>query len=230
MDACIIRELCIELRPKTFSAGDFVYRFGNRAVEGIVFIRKGIAKVFAQDSKQNKILSRGQYHDTNALFSTTPRTDSLKALSSLDVVMLSKSSFDIVMETYASVDPESIQRAIEDFQSMLIADSLEDDPSSTRSSPVPQEAGPNDCSDRVRQRERSGSFLSDRLGTSIESERSAKNTSEINMKIVSNSDQSSDAQDFSAKVTDTKRQLILELDREIHHTHPLYSQDAHQVS
>jgi CRP-like cAMP-binding protein len=176
MESCVIRELCIELRPKTFSAGDFVYRYGNRAVEGIVFIRKGIAKCFAQNSKQNKILSRGQYHQTSSLFTNAPRSDSLKALSSLDVVTLSKSRFDSVMEAYAIVDPDGIQRALEDFQSMLIAEAI-DDRSSTCSSPVgPEGAG----SEEFKRKGSSGSVSSDRMRKSDESDRSAKNTSDMN--------------------------------------------------
>lgn len=179
MESCIIRELCIELRPKTFAAGDFVYRCGNRSVEGLIFIRKGIAKIFAQNSKRNKILSRGQCHDTSALFSNAPRCDSLKALSSLDVVTLSKTSFDKVMETYASVDPESIQRALEDFQSMLVAESIEDDMSSNCSSALGPQDASEDLSDRVKRKGSAGSTSSDRVRRSGDSDRSAKNTSDV---------------------------------------------------
>lgn len=207
MESCIVRELCIELRPKTFAAGDFVYRYGNRSLEGIVFVRKGIAKIFAQDSKDNKILSRGQFHDTSALFSNSPRTDSLKALSSLDIVTLSKSSFDHIMEAYASVDPEGIQRALEDFQCMLVAESMEVDPSSTSSSPVgPQDGGPEDFNERIRRKGSSGSVSCDRFGKSGETDRSAKNTCDI-------SKNSTDV-DPTTQASFAKRKLDLEPENE----------------
>lgn len=206
MESCIVRELCIELRPKTFAAGDFVYRYGNRSLEGIVFVRKGIAKIFAQDSKDNKILSRGQFHDTNALFSNSPRTDSLKALSSLDIVTLSKSSFDHIMEAYASVDPEGIQRALEDFQCMLVAESLEVDPSTTSSSPVGPQEGPDDFNERIRRKGSSGSVSCDQFGRSGETDRSAKNTCDI-------SKNSTDV-DPTTQASFAKRKLDLELENE----------------
>ena len=181
MESSIIRELCIELRPKTYSAGDFVYRSGDRSLEGIVFIRKGIAKVFHHNSQQSKILSRGQFHDTSALFSNAPRSDSIKALSSLDVVTLSKGSFDVVMDAYVSVDPDGIQRALEDFQSMLIAESIEDDRSSACNSPTGAQDGvPEDYSARIVRKGSSGSASSECMRKSSESERSAKNTSDLN--------------------------------------------------
>ncbi len=213
MESCVIRELCIELRPKTYSAGDFVYRYGNRAVEGIVFIRKGIAKSFAQNSKHNKILSRGQYHDTSALFTNAPRSDSLKALSLLDVVTLCKSRFDSVMDAYASVDPEGMQRALEDYQSMLIAET-NDDRSSSCSSPVAPPDASEDFSDRVKRKGSSGSASSDRMRKSGESDRSAKNTSDLN-KNAPNAFETTTV-DSLAQTSAARRKLKLESEYERH--------------
>ncbi len=211
MESCIIRELCIELRPKTFTAGDFVYRSGNRSLEGIIFIRKGIAKSFARKSSKNKILSRGQYHDTVSLFSNSPRTDSLKALSSLDVVTLSRASFDSVMEAYASADPEGIQRVLEDFQSILVAESIEDDVSSDCSSA--QDAAPEDLSERFGRKGSSGSATSDRVRRSGESERSAKNTSDMIKNGVDATETT--ASDVSSHASVAKRKLKLEHDHDL---------------
>jgi hypothetical protein len=90
------------------------------------------------------------------------------------------------MDAYVSVDPGGVQRALEDFQSMLIAESIdvEDDRSSESSadnSPTGAQDGiPEDYSARILRKESSGSASSERMGKSSESERSARNTSDIN--------------------------------------------------
>ncbi len=220
MESCIIRELCIELRPKTFTAGDFVYRYGNRSVEGIVFIRKGIAKIFAQNSTQNKILSRGQHHDTGSLFSNAPRTDSLKALSSLDVVTLSKRSFDKVMEAYASADPDGIQRLLEDFQSVLAADSIDDDDLSSNGSSAlgGQDAGHDDLNNSVKRKGSLGSASSDCVRRSVESDRSAKHTSDM----IKN-DPTPSVSDLFSLASVSKRKLVLEPEHNVQVIPPVLS-------
>jgi hypothetical protein len=134
-------------------------------------------------------------------------------LSSLDVVTLSKGSFDVVMDAYVSVDPDGIQRALEDFQSMLIAESIEDDRSSACNSPTGAQDGvPEDYSARIVRKGSSGSASSECMRKSSESERSAKNTSDLN-KNASDADafENTEVLDSSSQGVVTKRKLNLEL-------------------
>jgi hypothetical protein len=124
------------------------------------------------------------------------------------------------MEAYASADPDGIQRLLEDFQSVLAADSIDDDDLSSNGSSAlgGQDAGHDDLNTSVKRKGSSGSASSDCVRRSVESDRSAKHTSDM----IKN-DPTPSVSDLFSLASVSKRKLVLEPEHNVQVIPPVLS-------
>ena len=117
-------ELADKFQLRCFEAGEEIIR-ENEAGDSLFLIRSGRVKVFVRDMKHEGKpiilgeIQEGSFFGEVSLLTKKPRTATVVALSSVELMELTRSDFDVIVEQFPSV-----KRAIEAFQKKRVKDTI----------------------------------------------------------------------------------------------------------
>jgi voltage-gated potassium channel len=96
----LIREIALELRPVTFTPGDYIFRAGEIGWH-MYFISRGIVEVVASDGQTVLAkLSDGDFFGEISLLFSQPRTAGIRAVNYCDLYELGKATLEQILAHY----------------------------------------------------------------------------------------------------------------------------------
>ena len=108
-----IKEIALHMRPLVFTPGDFVFKAGEQGRE-MYFISRGRLEVLSKDGGSlYATMTDGDFFGEIALFTSQPRTASVRAVDYCDLYSLDKEMFDRVLSKYPEVATQIEARAKE---------------------------------------------------------------------------------------------------------------------